>query len=193
MNVGLKWEKIVLAGDSGVGKTCLITYLISHRFVETEINTIGAYVQDWTYRNLNKTVQIKIWDTAGQERYKSLAPIYFREAIAGVFVYDATDFDPIPTLESWINSYIQDTVNDDYIIAIAANKIDLLSDTEEFTRTKAKIEEYYHTSVYSVSAKTGEGVQELFKDIAEKISLKINRKGILKPQPIEEEKSGCCM
>lgn len=155
MNVGLKWEKIVLAGDSGVGKTCLITYLISHRFVETEINTIGAYVQDWTYRNLNKTVQIKIWDTAGQERYKSLAPIYFREAIAGVFVYDATDFDPIPTLESWINSYIQDTVNDDYIIAIAANKIDLLSDTEEFTRTKAKIEEYYHTSVYSVSAKTG--------------------------------------
>ena len=172
--------KLVLLGDSGVGKTSIALRFVHdsyHPFVEA---TIGA-----TYLSRNvvlpeldepqrsssprKAVELKIWDTAGQERYQSLTPLYFRGAGAALLVYDVTKLHSYQTLQRWVRE-LKHTGPENVLLTIVGNKSDL---TQERTVSREDAEAYAESigAVYmEVSAKTGENVKEVFDDIAVRVS-----------------------
>ena len=160
--------KVVLAGDEGVGKTCIIHYLIQHRFVDGFHPTIAATTQDWSTSINEAQINIKIWDTAGQERYKSLAPVYFRDANAAILVFDPSLANPIDSIISWAEIF-KGIVGKNAYIVVACNKIDLVQDINQLTKIILDIQTSLNCHVVKVSAKTGENVFQLFQEVAEEL------------------------
>ena len=119
--------RIVMVGDTLVGKTSIVNKLIYDTFNNKELPTIGSmfalYTSDSTH------VDMQIWDTAGQERFRSLTPIYFQNADAGVFVFDVSNPSTFQNLDSWI-SLFTDSVGNNAFIVIIGNKIDLQENCE---------------------------------------------------------------
>ena len=172
--------KLVLLGDSGVGKTSIALRFVHnsyHPFVEA---TIGA---TYLSRNLvvpppseggtpsgpRKAVERKIWDTAGQERYQSLTPLYFRGAGAALLVYDVTKLHSYQTLQRWVRE-LKHTGPENVLLTIVGNKSDL---NQERTVLREDAEAYAESigAVYmEASAKTGDHVLEIFESIAERVS-----------------------
>eukprot|EP00731_Ephydatia_muelleri_P037831 Em0574g2a len=94
--------KLVLLGESAVGKSSLVLRFVKGQFHEYQESTIGAAFLTQTVNVDDTTVKFEIWDTAGQERYHSLAPMYYRGAQAAIVVYDITNLDTFTRAKSWV-------------------------------------------------------------------------------------------
>merc|ERR1711988_1738984 len=116
--------KLVLLGDSAVGKSCLVVRFVRDEFFEFQEPTIGAAFLTQTVALDDATVKFEIWDTAGQERYRSLAPMYYRGAAAAIVVYDITNRDTFQRAKQWVKE-LQRQGNPNIVIALAGNKSDL--------------------------------------------------------------------
>merc|ERR1712070_489824 len=160
--------KLVLLGDSAVGKSSLVLRFVRGQFFEYQESTIGAAFLTQTVTLQDTTVKFEIWDTAGQERYHSLAPMYYRGAAAAIVVYDITNRDTFQRAKQWVKE-LQRQGNPNIVIALAGNKSDLNS--------KRKVEPEEAESYASdngiffmeTSAKTATNVNELFVAIARKL------------------------
>merc|ERR1711937_421070 len=160
--------KLVLLGDSAVGKSSLVLRFVRGQFFEYQESTIGAAFLTQTVALNDTTVKFEIWDTAGQERYHSLAPMYYRGAAAAIVVYDITNRDTFQRAKQWVKE-LQRQGNPNIVIALAGNKSDLNS--------KRKVEPEEAESYASdngiffmeTSAKTATNVNELFVAIARKL------------------------
>lgn len=165
-------HKVVLVGDSNVGKTSIATRLQSSQFHETLDPTIGSASMSVDLKVYEDTVTLDIWDTAGQERFRSLTPLYFRGAEAAVFVYDVTKAQSVAALDSFF-SIFQQQVPDDCIIVVVGNKCDLEAErdvsVEEGDNIAKKFDAVFFTET---SARTGQGVEMLFTRIAEEVTKK---------------------
>jgi Ras-related protein Rab-5C len=121
-----EYFKVVLVGDSSVGKTSIIEMFSKSTFNERQDTTVGP---QFTSRfvevpETGQRIKLQIWDTAGQEKYRSVTPIYYRDAAAAVCVYDVTSKMSLDQAEKWINDLRQYAPK--YItLAVAANKCDL--------------------------------------------------------------------
>ena len=162
--------KIVILGDSSVGKTSLVHRFTTSKFDQHTANTIGAAFITKEYQstaNPDKTVKFEIWDTAGQERYRSLTPMYYRNAKTALVCYDLSNMsETFDKAKYWIEQ-LQINSNDQKIkIRLIGNKIDLndLSDPAKYVAKFTDAIKFYKTS-----AKTGEGISELFDDIVNDI------------------------
>jgi small GTP-binding protein len=111
-----------------------------------------------------RQIMLQIWDTAGQERYSDIGPIYYRNARAAIAVCDVTKPATIEGLRRWIDAY-RAIVQEDYII-MAANKCDLLADSEEKFPEMKQIADALGASCIMTSARSGQNVERLFKMIA---------------------------
>merc|ERR1712146_282886 len=118
--------KLVLLGDSAVGKSSLVLRFVRGQFFEYQESTIGAAFLTQTVALNDTTVKFEIWDTAGQERYHSLAPMYYRGAAAAIVVYDITNRDTFQRAKAWVKE-LQRQGNPNIVIALAGNKSDLNS------------------------------------------------------------------
>eukprot|EP01032_Pedospumella_encystans_P029341 gene29341-33135_t len=116
--------KLVLLGDSAVGKSCLVVRFVRDEFFEFQEPTIGAAFLTQTVTLDDATVKFEIWDTAGQERYRSLAPMYYRGAAAAIVVYDITKKDSFNGAKSWVKE-LQRRGDPNVVIALAGNKADM--------------------------------------------------------------------
>ncbi|CAM9786397.1 unnamed protein product [Choristocarpus tenellus] len=116
--------KVVLLGDTGVGKSSLVLRFVTNNFKPYSESTIGASFMSKMIMIDNTPIKFQIWDTAGQEKYHSLAPMYYRGASAAIVVYDITKAHSFETLKDWINE-LQAQGPKDMAIAIAGNKKDL--------------------------------------------------------------------
>merc|ERR1711998_702317 len=116
--------KLVLLGDSAVGKSSLVLRFVRGQFFEYQESTIGAAFLTQTVTLQDTTVKFEIWDTAGQERYHSLAPMYYRGAAAAIVAYDITNRDTFQRAKQWVKE-LQRQANANIVIAIAGNKLDL--------------------------------------------------------------------
>merc|ERR1739841_297673 len=112
--------KLVLLGDSAVGKSSLVLRFVRGQFFEYQESTIGAAFLTQTVALNDTTVKFEIWDTAGQERYHSLAPMYYRGAAAAVVVYDITNADSFQRAKSWVKE-LQRQGSPNIVIALAGN------------------------------------------------------------------------
>lgn len=183
--------KIVIIGNSNVGKTCIVHRLITNRFIGGFHQTIGASTHEWIANLGDHEVPLKIWDTAGQEKFRSLVQVYFRDSAGAIIVYDATENDPLPDLTQWAREF-RDAVGPGPTIIIAGNKIDDVEDHAAAENTAAKIAEALGSQCLLVSAKTGEGIDQIFETLASKLThVEVEIKPHTKPDPIPEKKK-CC-
>jgi len=178
-----------LIGDSGVGKSCLLLRFADNTYTDSYISTIGVDFKIRTLEIDGKTVKLQIWDTAGQERFHSLAPMYYRNAQAAVVVYDVTKGASLDKAKSWVKE-LQRQANPNIVIALAGNKIDLvqpIEDGEEELESGRQVpteeaKAYANEAgllFFETSAKKGDGVRDVFTEIAKKIPLEL----MMSPRP----------
>merc|ERR1711972_46988 len=121
-----KGFKLVLLGDASVGKSSILTRFLQNKFSEGIETTVGAAFSTKTIESRNRQVKFEIWDTAGQERFRSLAPMYYRGASSAVVVYDQTSPVTFDRAQEWVRQVMQTSTNPNIVIALAANKSDLV-------------------------------------------------------------------
>ena len=125
-------NKLVLVGDSGVGKTCLISRFISGHFDTEAKSTNGASYasKKVEYPELGKSLVLDIWDTAGQEKYKSLTKFFYKDAVMIILVYDITRKESFDNLKNFWYKEIKDNGEQNIVLGIAGNKSDLYDNEE---------------------------------------------------------------
>ncbi|KAL9646606.1 hypothetical protein ABK040_012198 [Willaertia magna] len=160
--------KLVLLGESAVGKSSLVLRFVRGQFFEYQESTIGAAFLTQTVPLGDSVVKFEIWDTAGQERYKSLAPMYYRGAAAAIVVYDITNADSFQRAKQWVKE-LQRQGNTNIVIALAGNKLDL-EDKRQVEISEAKSYAEDNGILFmETSAKTATNVNEIFVAIARKL------------------------
>ena len=187
--------KIVLVGDTSVGKSCILVRFSDDVFSDNYITTIGV---DFRFKTMvvdNKVAKIQIWDTAGQERYRSITTTYYRGASAIIICCDVTSHDSFNNLNNWIDEITKYT-DADITKLVLVNKCDLAN--EERQIEKKEIEEFENKTnikVLEVSAKTGDGIDYAFRYLVEKLIAQKN-KGKSDNLTINNEnknnQKGCC-
>ena len=163
--------KLVLLGESAVGKSSLVLRFVKDQFDDYRESTIGAaFLTQTVTLDDGASVKFEIWDTAGQERYKSLAPMYYRNANCAVVVYDITQSSSLEKARTWIRE-LQRQADRSIVIALCGNKADL-EERRQVTQEEAKKYAEEEGLMWSeTSAKSGDGVQEIFTEIAKKLPL----------------------
>uniref|UniRef100_A0A7S0PLE3 Uncharacterized protein n=1 Tax=Ostreococcus mediterraneus TaxID=1486918 RepID=A0A7S0PLE3_9CHLO len=126
--------KIVLVGDSGVGKSNLLSRFTRNEFCLESKSTIGVEFATRTVELQGKVVKAQIWDTAGQERYRAITSAYYRGAVGALLVYDITATDTFQNIEKWL-SELRDHADANIVIMLVGNKCDL----EHLRTTSEKI------------------------------------------------------
>ncbi|KAI6133612.1 GTP-binding protein RAB5 [Pisolithus thermaeus] len=163
--------KLVLLGESAVGKSSLVLRFVKDQFDDYRESTIGAAFLTQTVTLDDQTiVKFEIWDTAGQERYKSLAPMYYRNANCAVVVYDITQTSSLDKARTWIRE-LQRQADPSIVIALCGNKTDLGARRQITQEEAKKYADEEGLMWFETSAKTGEGVSEVFTAIAKKLPL----------------------
>lgn len=162
--------KVLLLGDSTVGKTCFLLRYCDKTFQEAHLSTIGL---DYRLKSMTlasgKRIKLQIWDTAGQDRFRAITKNYYKGANGIILIYDVTNIQSFENVKNWI-AQIKEEANPNVIIYLAGNKIDV-NESEKAVKTEdgKKIADELAIKFYETSAKNGINVNEIFEDLVEKI------------------------
>jgi len=190
---------LVLIGDSGVGKSCLLLRFADDKWTDSYISTIGVDFKIRTIELDQKTIKLQIWDTAGQERFRTISSTYYRGAHGIIVVYDVTNrvsFDNVQRWLSEIDKYARESVNK----LLVGNKADAAEGADSTRQVPMedgkKFAEDRDIPFLETSAKTGTFVDTAFLMMAHEIKNKMNTtpgssSGGTKVTGTEEKK-GCC-
>ena len=161
--------KVVLLGESAVGKTSILTRYVEGSFSQTVMTSTGSrFVSKNIKIDENNKIRFQIWDTAGQEKYRSLAKIFYQSAAVAILVYDITRENSFIGLKNYWSKEIKTNSPENIILAVAANKSDdYLNQQVSHDEGKALAKEL-NAIFQPTSAKSGNGINELFNLIAEK-------------------------
>ncbi|XP_028287195.1 ras-related protein Rab-8B [Parambassis ranga] len=187
--------KLLLIGDSGVGKTCLLFRFSEDSFNTTFISTIGIDFKIRTIELEGKRVKLQIWDTAGQERFRTITTAYYRGAMGIMLVYDICNEKSFENIKNWIRN-IEEHASSDVEKMILGNKCDM-TDRRQVSKDRGeKLAIDYGVKFLETSAKCSVNVEEAFytmgRDILHNLSSKTtdnNAGGSGKPIKITEKKS----
>lgn len=160
--------KLLLIGDSGVGKSCLLLRFADDTYTESYISTIGVDFKIRTIELEGKTVKLQIWDTAGQERFRTITSSYYRGAHGIIVVYDVTDEATFANVKQWlqeIERYACEGVNK----LLVGNKADLASSKVVDFETAKKFADELGIPVLETSAKDATNVEQAFLTMAQQI------------------------
>ncbi|KAJ5074180.1 ras and ef-hand domain-containing protein [Anaeramoeba ignava] len=156
--------KIVLVGDSLVGKTCILKQFCDHEFDPELGATIGVDFRFHTIQIQNKQIQLQIWDTAGQEVFRSITHNYYRNADAVMVVFDITNENSFKGLDEWFKN-ISEKAPKYAKKMLMANKKDLISQRFLSEDEAKKFAKNFDCLYCEVSAKTGENIYEAFQTL----------------------------
>ena len=173
--------KLVLIGESGVGKTSIITQFVDEKFVSDKQSTIGGTFNSKLVKCGNgKNLKLEIWDTAGQERYRSVTKLFYKDANAAILVYDITNKNSFDQLQKYWAEQVKESspkniiiaiaANKCIIIAIAANKCDLFDKEVVDEKTAREFAKNIGAIFSLTSAKSTAGINDLFIQISKKYS-----------------------
>jgi len=160
--------KLVLIGDSGVGKSCLLLRFADDSFTDSYISTIGV---DFRFRTVNidmKTVKLQIWDTAGQERFRTITSAYYRGAHGIIMVYDVTNYESFEHVEEWLNE-VNRHASESTLKLLVGNKADLQDDKKVETEEAKKFADNLNISFLETSAKNATNVEAAFLTMAKQL------------------------
>ena len=161
--------KVVLLGETGVGKTSILTKYITGTFSHIVMTSTGT---SFVTKNIdidgNNKIKFQIWDTAGQEKYRSLAKIFYQSAAVAILVYDITIRKSFNGIKEYWAKEIKENSPKDIILALCANKSDCYLDQQVPTQEGKDLAKELNAIFMCTSAKDGNGIDDLFKLIAEK-------------------------
>lgn len=195
--------KLLIIGDSGVGKSCFLLQFIEGDFKEDHNVTIGVEYGAKTVAAAGKQVKLQIWDTAGQESFRAITRSFYRNANGVILMYDLTRMESFESLEDWLRE-IRLNSDTDIVVYLVGNMLDLAEEEREVNTDLAEkfAEEKKLDGFVEASAKTAEHVAEVFIKVAEvlykkkeqkeKVEVKKETPMVLSPTKKPTTKKGCC-
>jgi len=160
--------KLLLIGDSGVGKSCLLLRFADHTYTESYISTIGVDFKIRTIDLDGKTIKLQIWDTAGQERFRTITSSYYRGAHGIIVVYDVTDMESFNNVKQWLNEIDRYAV-ENVCKLLVGNKCDLVSKRQVDYDTAKDFADKLEIPFLETSAKAATNVEKAFLTMAAEI------------------------
>ena len=166
--------KILLLGDSSVGKTCFLKRYTDNTFQDAYLSTIGF---DFKFKFVTlesgKTVKVQLWDTAGQERFRTIAKSYYKGAHGIILIYDVTNRKSFDNIRKWLNQ-IKDEASNKISIILVANKIDCEDELRQVTKEEGEVlAKSAGLPIFEASAKDSINVNESFQFLIEQIDQNI--------------------
>jgi len=193
--------KILLIGDSGVGKSALLLRFSDNMFTDSYISTIGVDFKIRTVELDGKVVKLQIWDTAGQERFRTITSSYYRGAHGIIVVYDVTETETFRNVQQWM-SEIGRYAGESVAKLLVGNKCDLVNKKVVATETAKAFADKLTIPFLETSAKTATNVENAFLTMATEIkksnakqpTLKASNKPTVNVGPGKEiqQTGGCC-
>lgn len=190
--------KVMLVGDSGVGKTCLLVRFKDSTFLSGSfISTVGIDFRNKVVNVDGTKVKLQIWDTAGQERFRSITRAYYRDAQALLLLYDVSNKTSFDNIRAWlaeINEYAQD----DVVIMLLGNKSDITTERVVRREDGERLAKEYDVAFMETSAKTGMNVDLAFMAVARDLKMRKTRRpnepkfNVAEYVDQEKQQSGCC-
>ena len=175
--------KLIVVGNQGTGKSSILNRFVNETFEENYQATIGLDFQSKNITIHDQDVRLIIYDTAGQEKFRSLIPMYTRDANIILLVYDISNRDSFTNLTHWLKD-LTNVNMEEVILCIVANKIDLFDKRVVTNEEGQKFADEHDFIFQEISAKTGDGFSDLFyKQLFEKIRTKFRPSG---QQPASE-------
>lgn len=167
--------KLLLIGDSGVGKTCILVRFSEDCFNSTFISTIGIDFKIRTVDIDGKKIKLQIWDTAGQERFRTITTAYYRGAMGILLVYDVTNEKSFDNIRNWIRN-IEENAAADVEKMILGNKCDL-DESRVVSKERGQLLANEHGVKFAeTSAKSGQNVETAFMNLAREIKTKMDKR-----------------
>lgn len=163
-----KSMKMLMVGDSGVGKSCLLLRFVDDKFNPSFITTIGIDFKIKTIDLDGTKVKLQIWDTAGQERFRTITTAYYRGAMGIIIVYDVCDQNSYDRVETWYKT-VQQHAKEDAQVIIVGNKCDDEESRAISTQQGEQLAESLGVPFIEASAKTGLNVSDVFYTLARRI------------------------
>jgi len=160
--------KLLLIGNSGVGKSCILMRYADNSFTENFFNTIGVDFKIKTISLNDQVIKMQIWDTAGQDRFRTLTSSYYRGAHGIIIVYDVTNKDSFDNVRQWmteIEKFASESVNK----LLVGNKSDLEEQREVTSEEGMELAKKFDIPFLEVSAKNSTHVDDTFKTMASEI------------------------
>ncbi|KAL0335293.1 UNVERIFIED_CONTAM: Ras-related protein RABA2a [Sesamum calycinum] len=184
--------KVVLIGDSGVGKSNLLSRFTRNEFCLESKSTIGVEFATRTLQVEGRTVKAQIWDTAGQERYRAITSAYYRGALGALLVYDVTKPTTFDNVSRWLKE-LRDHADSNIVIMLIGNKTDLKHLRAVATEDAQGFAEKEGLSFIETSALEATNVEKAFQTILSEIYRIISKKSLtsdeLAPTSIKEGKT----
>ncbi|CAD7960975.1 unnamed protein product [Amoebophrya sp. A25] len=160
--------KLLIIGDSGVGKSCLMLRFTEDTFNEKQLATIGVDFKVKYVTENGKRIKLALWDTAGQERFRTLTSSYYRGAQGIIFVYDVSEPETFENVRQWLHE--ADSYNKNVVKMLVANKVDLPAHERKVSSRQGEDFALENSMMYiETSAKTKIGIQQAFTELVLKI------------------------
>ncbi|KAI3445564.1 hypothetical protein Pfo_002229 [Paulownia fortunei] len=174
--------KVVLIGDSGVGKSNLLSRFTRNEFCLESKSTIGVEFATRTLQVEGRTVKAQIWDTAGQERYRAITSAYYRGALGALLVYDVTKPTTFENVSRWLKE-LRDHADSNIVIMLIGNKTDLKHLRAVATEDAQGFAEKEGLSFIETSALEATNVEKAFQTILSEIYRIISKKSLSSDEP----------
>ncbi|XP_047510594.1 ras-related protein Rab-8A [Pieris napi] len=193
--------KLLVLGDSNVGKTCIVHRYCDERYYDIYISTIGIDFKQKIINLDGVPIKLQIWDTAGQERFRTLTTAYYRGAMGIILMYDITNLESFNHLSYWLRN-IQEYASPDVIKVLVGNKSDVNENNRAVPKERGqKIADDFDMPFFEVSCKNNINIEEAFLTLARKIreyreskadafELK-ERENVIKPSESQTDVSKC--
>ena len=194
--------KIVIVGDAGTGKTCIITRFVSDKFEKSQMTTACPSFCTKTIEYNNKKLNLDIWDTAGQEIYRSISKLFYKGACVGILVYDITSQKSFESIKEYWYNELKENTDSNIIFNIVGNKIDLF-EAEQVNEEEAKeFAKSINAGFFLTSAKKNIEITNLFMQSGKKfidpkseltpnVDEKVRKKSV-KIKKGDKEENNCC-
>lgn len=166
--------KLLLIGNSAIGKSSLLLRFSDNIFNESFLPTIGVDFKIRTFDLSSKTVKLQIWDTAGQERFKTITSSYYKGAHGIILVYDITDRQSFKDVENWL-SEVEKFANENVVKLLVGNKCDLESQRQVTFAQGKEFADSLGVKFIETSAKNAINVDKAFFTLAEEIKGKVTK------------------
>ena len=181
--------KLILVGDSGVGKTNILSRYINNEYSSNSESTVGVEFSTKMLNKNNKKIKVQIWDTAGQERYKSITSVFYKGAKGGFIVYDITRKDTFNSTDKWIND-LKMNGDENISLILIGNKSDLQEQREVSLEDMTKKAELFGVNFCETSALNNTNIDKVFDIVVEDMIKKFDGKNELNNNLNEKNMKG---
>lgn len=163
--------KAIIIGDAGVGKSCILHRAVTNEFKDEYEVTIGAEFSSLIVKIQGKTVKLQVWDTAGQENFRSMIRVFYKGSHAAFLVYDLTKRESFEKLTDWVSDVKENALPEVKIMLVGNRKDEEKNREVQEITAKEFMQKCQLVGFKETSAKTGEGVLDMFVEIAKMLYL----------------------